>query len=533
VAPRSPSRAGAAIAAGHPVTAQVGADVLAAGGSAVDACVAAGVASWVSEPTVTGMGGAGFMVVYDAARHETVALDFFVAVPSGESEVPMEELVLQFAGTTQLFLVGPSSCAVPGLPAGLAQAHRRFGRMPWPELIAPAIALARRGVAVIEQHAALHILLDELFRLGRPEIAAILSPNGRPPMVGELLANPALAETLERYAANGAAEAYTGETGRAIVDYLAERGGRLRYEDMAAYRVHERPALTVPYRGLRLATVPPPASGGTLIAYALAVLDRLPLARDPFDPASLRLLAGALREAQAARTPAFEHALYRGDAAGLLLTPARIEAAARAVASGHPHIVFEPSGAPNTTHVSVVDADGNAAAMTSTTGSGSGVIAGATGVHVNNMLGEVDLAPRAVTVVPGERLTSMMSPTIISRPVDNGDARVELVLGSSGSTRIRSAIVQVLVHIVDHGLPLQESIIAPRLHPEGDVLECEHGFPDEALDALEAAGEPVSRWSEMSGYFGGVQAVSVDEEGRYDAGADPRRGGGGVVLEAR
>jgi gamma-glutamyltranspeptidase/glutathione hydrolase len=184
----------------------------------------------------------------------------------------------------------------------------------------------------------------------------------------------------------------------------------------------------------------------------------------------------------------------------------------------------EPPVARGTSHISVVDANGGAASMTCSTGCGSGVVAGDTGVHLNNMLGELDLHVPGVRLVAGDRLTSMMAPSLVV-----GADGVQLVLGSSGSARIRSAIVQVALHAQRRGLDASEAVRLPRLHPEGDVLDLEGGFPDGTAEALEALGERVQRWPGLNLYFGGAQVVTR-HQGRLSGGGDPRRGGDAVVL---
>jgi gamma-glutamyltranspeptidase/glutathione hydrolase len=189
----------------------------------------------------------------------------------------------------------------------------------------------------------------------------------------------------------------------------------------------------------------------------------------------------------------------------------------------------EPPTARGTTHVSVIDEAGGAASMTCSTGCGSGWFAGDSGVHLNNMLGEGDLALASRVLRPGDRITSMMSPTIVL----GGDGRIRLVLGSSGSSRIRSAVTQVLTRALDGRLTLPEAVEAPRIHPEGALLDCEGGFPEEVLDALAEAGEDVVRWPGRNLYFGGAQAVAAHPDGRLEAAGDPRRGGAGTVVGER
>jgi gamma-glutamyltranspeptidase/glutathione hydrolase len=510
-----------AIAAGHPVTAEVGAEVLRAGGTAVDACVAAAFASWVAEPALTGPGGGGFLVAYDAARRRPLAIDCFVAVPGkqhgGGPVAALEPYVVDFGTGQQIFLVGPGSCAVPGVTAGLEHAHRRLGRLPWRELALPAAALARDGVALTPAHADVIALLKG-FLGASPEGARIFGPAADPLRSGDRTSNPPLGDTLERIAVHGARELADGETARAIVVHQAATGGYLTAEDLAAYRAIRRRPVALPYRERVFVTNPPPSSGGALIAHALAVLAAGPPLRTALAPETVARVAAALRSANAQRTPAFERALYRGGAVR------RVLAAAGGGHLAHAASAIWPSRSPWTTQISVLDADGNAASLTCSTGCGSGVVVPATGVHLNNMLGETDLNVASLRLVPGMRLTSMMAPSLVLR-----DGRVELVLGSSGSARIRSAIVGVVVAALDLGLPLQDAVELARVHPEGDFLDCEGGIPEATLDALEQSGERLVRWPGRNIYFGGAQVVAHTRAG-FAAAGDPRRGGAGLVV---
>jgi gamma-glutamyltranspeptidase / glutathione hydrolase len=518
-------RAGGAIAAGHPETVRVGAEILAQGGNAVDACVAAGIASWIAEPTVAGPAGGGFMLVHDPRRASTVAYDFFTALPGlGASDrpiAPLEELRVEFGTTTQLFLVGPGSCAVPGVAVGVHEAHRRAGRLPFAQLVEPAIQLARTGARLNRGQADLHAILDTLLRQ-RPAAVEVFGPEGKMLVEGDSVRNARLATTLERYAEHGGDEFATGRTAQAIVDAQAAEGGPVSARDLRDYRVIARRPVRVRYHDALVLTNPPPSSGGLLIAHALGVLERLQPPGAPLHAPALIALAHALRSAQAQRGLHFERALYRGGARSLVLAAEHIAAAA----ASPPFRGGEAPSAHGTSHISVLDAAGGAASMTCSTGCGSGWFAGDTGVHMNNMLGESDLALGSLVLRPSDRITSMMSPTLVL----GADGAVRLVVGSSGSARIRSAVTQVLTRALDGSMSLQDCVEAPRIHPEGEVLDCEGGFADDVLDALEGAGERVVRWPGRNLYFGGAQAVAALPDGRLEAAGDPRRGGDGRVV---
>jgi gamma-glutamyltranspeptidase / glutathione hydrolase len=456
-----------AIAAGHPVTAEVGARVLGRGGNAVDACIAAGFASWATESPLTGPGGAGFMLVHTARDRRTRVLDFFATVPSGPREDPTDVTIVFEGSQTQHFRVGTGTCAVPGSVAGLEAAHRSYGSLPWRELVADAIELARAGFEVTESQAYLHTILAPV--LSETPAAGLT--------IGARFAWPELAGTLERVAKRGAAAVYTGPVARAI----ARTVPAIRQTDLERYRVVRRRPVTVPYRGGEFLSNPPPSSGGVLIAFGLRRLER----PGRFGtPAAVARIVRVMDE----QTRARERRLTR-----------------RLVTAG-------------TTHISVVDAAGNAASLSvSTGGGGSGVVVPETGIHMNNMLGEFDLmvgAPR-----PGERLTSMMAPSLV---LDDGEPR--LVLGSAGSNRLRGAIMQVAVNVLAHRMDVATAIAAPRVHLEQGVLHLE--------PPLEPGRVPYeqSHWRARNLFFGGVAAVERLPDGTLAAAGDPRRGGAGIVV---
>jgi gamma-glutamyltranspeptidase / glutathione hydrolase len=520
-----------AIAAGHPLTAEAGARILAEGGNAVDACIAAACVSWVAESPLTGPGGGGFLLVHRAmarrGRPDTV-LDFFVAVPgkglSGENRAPMEEVAVSFDGTTsQTFLVGAASCAVPGAVAGLAEAHRLYARLPWLVLLQPAIELARRGVPLNEAQGFLHGVLDPILRHGEAARAIYGEACGLGP--GETLHLGELAVTLEQLAEEGEATFYRGELASRLAATVQEQGGSLTPEDLAAYRVIRRGPVRVAYRAGEFVSNPPPAAGGLLVGFALRVLDRLGDAKRAGSAGEIATLAEVMRQATGVRGTGFISGLNRGGIAGRVLADERVHRAADAVREGLRGNVTEPVGLPSTTHISVVDGDGNAASLSASTGCGSGVVVPGTGIHVNNMLGEVDLNPGGTAGSPGRRLTSMMAPSILLE-----DGRARLVLGSAGSARLRGAIVQIIRNVVDHELPLEEALPAPRVHFEDGLLHLEGGIDLEVADELEADGYDVVRWNARNLYFGGAAAVAYRADAGLEAAGDPRRGGAGVVV---
>jgi gamma-glutamyltranspeptidase/glutathione hydrolase len=492
-----------AIAAGHPLTAAAGARVLEEGGNAVDAAVAAAFVSWVAESPLTGPGAGGFMLVHRAGDRSTRVLDFFTAVPGlglppGETH-EMEAVDVDFSGgSTQVFRIGAASCAVPGAALGLERAQRSFGTLPWRELFAPAIELARGGVELTNSQAYLHAILDLILRHS-PESRAMYELNGERLGVGDRLVLSDLADTLELLRERGSGELYTGELARALVEHLRERDGVITERDLAEFRVVSRRPVRAQFRGHEYVSNPPPSAGGILIAHGLGLL---PEGGAPGSAEAINALARVMREQHEVRADGFDRALRRGGVAKLLEERA---------------VVWR-----GTTHISVVDAEGNAVALTASTGAGSGIVVPGTGIHLNNMIGEFELAR---TPSPGSRLSSGMSPSLVLR-----DGSPRLVVGSAGSLRLRGAVMQVIVNVVQHGLPVREAIDRPRVHLEEPHLHCEGGHDPAELDKLDAMGWDVTRWRRRNLYFGGAAAVEMTAEGKLAAAGDPRRGGAGRVV---
>jgi gamma-glutamyltranspeptidase / glutathione hydrolase len=519
-----------AIAAGHPLTAEAGAAVLREGGNAVDACIGAAVVSWVAESPLTGPGGGGFMLVYRARDRTASLYDFFVSLPGqglGPAErARMEDVDVDFDGSThQIFHVGAASAAVPGVPLGLETVHRRYGSLPWAALLEPGIELARSGLELTRQQAYLHALLDLILR-HTEESRAIYGPEGERLVAGDWLVMSDLARTLEVLRDRGARELYTGEIGRLIAADQAQRGGAITFQDLAAYRVIRRRPIGADFRGHHFLSNPPPSSGGVLIAYGLRLLDRLALGGPAGSAGAIAALAEVMREQGLARGGSFATDLYRGGLAARLLADGTIEAAAQRIRAGVP-AVREAPAARGTTHISVVDARGNAASLTASTGAGSGVVVPGTGIHLNNMLGEYDLNPPGREGRPGLRMTSMMAPSLVLE-----GERPRLVVGSAGSLRLRGAIMQIVVNAVGHDFGVEDAITAPRVHLDEGHLHCEGGTDPAAQDELERMGYEVVRWRRPNLYFGGASAVELLADGALAAAGDPRRGGHGVVVPA-
>ncbi|HEU5141831.1 MAG TPA: gamma-glutamyltransferase [Solirubrobacterales bacterium] len=503
------------VAAGHPLTAEAGAQVLREGGNAVDAAVCAVLTSFAVESPLTGFGAGGFMMVHSPAFRSgdsaTTLIDFFVSAPGrdgAERGIELAPVEVRFdAETTQTFYVGPASCGVPGTAAGLEQALSRFGSAPLAELAAPGIRLAREGAPInAEQGYILQILWPIHERLD--ETRRLYAPNGRRLGEGDVFRFPELAEALERFAAEGAEPFYRGDVAAALSGFVREHGGTLGPTDLAEYEAIERRPIRVPFRGAEVLTNPPPSSGGILIAYSLGLLERLGERSGP------EQLVAAMGAANQARGDEFAEGLYGEGVEAALLDPSALDLRAGDLLG-------------STTHISVLDGDGMCASVTCSNGSGSGVLVPGTGVILNNMLGEEDLNPLGFhAIAPGRRVPSMMAPTVVLR-----DGEIELGLGSAGSNRIRSAILQTVVRAIEGGMPADEAVRAPRLHYEQGIVQAEPGIDESALGRLEESGVPVLRRPRINLFFGGVQAVACDpSSGVLSGGGDPRRGGSVAVA---
>jgi gamma-glutamyltranspeptidase / glutathione hydrolase len=486
------------VAAGHVETVRAAVSTLEAGGNAFDAVVAAGFAAAVAEPCLSSLGGGGFLLARTAAGEEVV-FDFFVDTPGrGLAAAIAPELTpvtLRFGAADQVFHVGPGSVAVPGCLAGYLHVHARLGRLELGQVVGPARQLAEEGVPLGRHQTAVVHLLEPILTL-TDEGRARFTPEDRPLAPETPVRNPRLAAFLADIGAGRTCGFGDPALAREIEAEVVAGGGLLTAADLAAYEVAEREPLRVTYRGATLATNPPPSFGGRLIAQGLDLLARGAADRFGSGP-RLDRFAEVFEEVMRRHTDV--------DASTAVDT--------------------RPTSVRGTTHVSICDHEGNLAAMTTSNGSCSGVMLADTGVMANNIMGEEDLNPHlrsdgagaghAKHPDPGVRVGSMMAPSILSAP-----GRSPVVLGSGGSERIRTAMTQVVVALVDHGMSLEQAITAPRIHWDGSTVQVEPGFEPAALDHL-AARRPTNVWQVSDLYFGGVHAVSADG----DRSGDPRRGG--------
>ena len=430
----------AGVAAGHPATADVGAAILADGGTAADAVVAMALASCVAETVMSGLLSGAHAIVFDGSRVRN--LDGFGAVPTGSGE--LVDVPVAFGGEIVVYELGPASCAVPGLPAALGALSKALGRLPWKQLVEPALGLARSGVPLPEMHArSLETLVDAI-GLGRG--ADLYRRDGRTLAAGELLEQPGLVETFEVLAEEGAESVYRGTLAEAL---LAVDGVVITAADLLEYEPVWRDPVLTTFHGRRVAT-----RGG--LSGIPELLPRLPVLTGLSAAERVLVLVEALETSE--------------------------------------------SGGEHTTNIVAVDAQDRACVLTHSLGVGAGVYLPGLDVQLNNLLGESDIAFGEPT--RGDHLESRMAPSLVF----DGDGLV-LAAGSAGATRLRSALATVLAGVLDEGLDPEEAIARPRVHPTTEAVDAEPGVDEEALVELEARGRAVRRWDRPHHYFGGVSCV--------------------------
>jgi gamma-glutamyltranspeptidase/glutathione hydrolase len=453
------------LAAGHPATVEAGIEILEEGGTAADAAVAASLASCVAETVMTGLLGGGHAIYLDAGSGRAANLDCFVTVPGLGAEPRDPELLhldVPFGAELVHYAVGPASCGVPGLPAGLDALWSEYGRLPWARLVEPALRFARRGTAFPSAHAACLAMLAPVMTMN--EGAAIYSPGGELLAADSTLRQPGLVAALEIVAAEGARSVYRGSLAATLLDLMGERGGLVAAADLDAYE----------------ATWGSPAEGRFL---GRRVATRRGLSGFPETFERFRSAPGG---GERARVAAILDAL------------------------GDP---VAPEGAGDTTNLVAADADGSVCVLTTSLGLGSGDFLPGLDLHLNSMLGEVDLVHGPLE--PGERMASMMAPTL----VHDADG-IAVAAGAAGGTRLRTALLTVLAGVLDERMDAGEAVARPRFHPVGPLANAEPGLSDEALAALHSQGLEVRVWESPHHYFGGVSLVT-----RSGGAGDPRRNG--------
>ncbi len=508
-----------AVAGGSPLTVEAGLWALREGGNAIDAAIAAQLMACVAEPLLTGMGGAGLALVRFDGQVEVV--DLFSTVPHlRAAQAPQPEAVeIDFGPAHQTFHVGPASVATPALPSGLWAMHERHGQLTMAKLVQPAVEAATQGVPVTAGfERVLKLLWPIQLRDERcTGLFGAVVPSGvapRPLQEGDTFYNPELARTLQQYGELGPGLFTEGAVAEAILDELGVQG-RLRAADLHAYQPQIRKPLAYRYRDATVWLPPAPSQAGMLVAQALRALeDHGPMPAHA-SARQMRFLSHALARVDTTRrgplrSRLFDTAFTDGFLAALSLDEVGEEAVHRR------NLPRQPG---NTTHISTVDRHGNAVSITTSLGETAGLVAGNTGVVLNNLLGEADVNPPDVSLPPGGRLMTMCCPTLLE--LGHGI----FAMGSGGSSRIRSAILHGIVHLTDHGLPADEVVGAPRLHVEDGVAHVEiDGRSPATIQALRASPWQVRTFTGANMFFGGLHLVG-QELGGFTGAGDPRRSG--------
>lgn len=499
-----------AVACGHPDTAWAATQILNEGGNAFDAVIAAQFAACVAEPVLASLGGGGYLVA-QTAKGTTRVYDFFSQTPRSkcQGEIDFFPIDADFGGVTQEFHIGLGSVATPGMVKGAFAINEDLASLPMATLVAPAAEIARRGAVVTEMQAYIFTVVDPIYRATPSARAAFEDHEGNLPQAGKLLVRNELADTFEALSREGPALFYEGEIADAIVS-LCRSGGHLDHEDLSRYEVQVRDPLIVSYRNAKVFSNPPPSCGGILNAFALGVMESVDLSQ---------MTHGS-----------FEHLLTLAEVMGAT-NMARVEVMEKALDPGllkqfREQVRDVTASLRGTTHISIVDKDGNVAAMSLSNGEGCGTLVPGTGFMLNNMLGEEDINPDGFgNWNTNERMVSMMSPTVI----DLEEKRY--ALGSGGSNRIRSAVLQVTSNLIDFGMPLDRAVDSLRIHNENDLLSMEGGFEPAIVSELhQRYSERLQVWPSTNLFFGGVHTVSVEGE-VMDAHGDPRRGGVGAIVK--
>jgi gamma-glutamyltranspeptidase/glutathione hydrolase len=522
----------AIIAAGHTQTAEAAAEVIAAGGNAFDGAVAALATACVAEPVLASLGGGGFLHARPAAGAPLI-YDFFTQTPrvkASTQALDFYPIQVDFGDTVQEFHIGMGSIATPGVIAGLFRVQNELCRLSPARLLEPARRLAERGVVVNSFQHRIAAIVEPILR-ANPRVFA-LHASARDPQrladVGECLRQPESADALSQLATQGPGllygQAMHGSHGQAsnnaangcsaiglwgeqlVADSVAQ-GGHLSVADLAGYTVELREPLIGDYRGAKLYLNPPPSLGGLLIRLTLDLLSRQRIEGLHFGSAAHRhLLATAMHLTQELRTAT------QADDTGF---DPRLLAQYRSLM--HDTKLFRRG----TTQISIADTDGNLASLTLSNGEGAGYLLPGTGIVMNNMLGEEDLNPTGFHQwITNRRIGSMMCPTLVQH-VDGGWS----VLGSSGSNRIRSAILQVLSNLIDLHMPLAEAVDAARIHYENGLLNLEPPCDNQVIEALQSRWPNILAWSGPSVFFGGAHAVAIAADGSLSGAGDGRRGG--------
>ena len=518
------------VAAGHPETVRAASNILDEGGNAYDAIIAAVFAACVVEPVLSSLGGGGFLLAAGptlSGKERPVIYDFFTQTPKSNkagSGLDFQPIIADFGTATQEFHIGLASVATPGIVKGVFKVHTDLCTMPMTRIIEPALELARKGFTVNRLQAYLFKVVGPIY-MHSSESRAIFASIDDPKVTmgeGEHMVNPELADTLETLAKEGDDFFYRGEFASSVAELCRINGGLLTRDDFESYQVERRMPLAINYRGASLFTNPIPSTGGILIAFALDLLNSLDINEMSFG--SLEYINTLVHVMDLTNQARIE--------SGLCIDVGSKSAAEKLLnrkflAEYQAEIINRPKSNKGTTHISIIDSDGRSASLTMSNGEGAGIILPGTGIMLNNMLGEEDLNPMGFHRWSKDtRLSSMMAPSLLRE--GNGSLTV---LGSGGSNRIRTAILQVLVNLLNFSMSVEEAVEAPRIHFEANLLNMEEGFYLGDVTKLPTKYHNIKVWDDLNLFFGGTHVAKYESESRTFSGSgDPRRGGFVQIL---
>lgn len=493
--------------------------LLEAGGNAFDAALGAMCAACVAEPMLASLGGGGFMLAQPSGRPAEL-YDFFVQTPAKKrpvADLDFYPIMADFGAATQEFHVGMGSMAVPGVIAGLFEAHRRRCKLPMSEIVAPAIELARKGVRINRFQNYINHILSPILESSASamQLVATYEAPDRIAAAEEIVYNHDLADVFEVLALEGPDFFYRGDLAEKLSRDSRDKGGMLTRQDLSDYATIVREPVRFSSHGANFAFNSPPSPSGCLIAFALGLLEDRDLQHHTWGHAyHCEALVEAMEASNRLRRESQMNLGLDDARVAEILDPAHL---ARWREALHAKAEFSRG----TTHMSVADAEGNLASLTVSNGEGCAYVLPGTGIMLNNMLGEEDLNPGGFHLwEQSRRMSSMMCPSVASLPGGGWVA-----LGSGGSNRIRSAVLQVLVNLFEFNMDLDQAVSAPRIHLEKAHLSMEQGYSEPAIAAMAARWPDQRLWPEPNMFFGGVHAVEILPDGRFRAAGDHRRDG--------
>ena len=524
------------IVAPQPEAVEVGADILRQGGNAIDAALACAFTQGVVDPAMCGIGGIGTLHVHDPLSGRSVVYNGLSTCPSAVTpDMWASEFVRECSDGYGFVLkgaqneIGHKAVAVPGVLRVFEAAHKAHASRPWKDLVEPAIAVAEEGWA-IRPHVSTMFTMDET-AYGRRNMAdkLALTPDGRrlylgadgqPKRIGAVVHNHELAASLRTVAQGGAEAFYSGELGKTIVADMRANAGLITADDLTGYRLRTGAPVMVRFRGYDVALTDPP-TGGVVIGLMLRILERFDLASLGHNtPDYIRIVAEAMKIAGLDRDRHIGDPDFVAPPVEQLLSDAYADDCARRIKRGEKaSLVLAGADSKDTTHVSCIDHTGLTVSLTHTLGVPSGVIPPGTGFMLNGAMNWYDPRPgRALSLAPGKRRYSSMSPTIVLK-----DGKPVLSIGAPGGAWITVAILQVLLNILEFGMGVQEAVSAPRFSATSNTIDISNRIPRATEKALQAMGYPVKR-SPVSYAFAGVHAVACFD-GVLEGGADPQRDG--------